>query len=309
MAPLKSAEPLLAAGTRASALARTQTRLIAAALAVGPRPRAIREVVITTAGDRDQETPLPALEGRGVFTEALERELRSGAIDFAVHSLKDLPLESPPDLVIAAVGRRDDPRDVLISASGYTLSTLPAGARVGTCSSRRGAQILARRPDLQLVSLRGNVDTRVRRALARDYDAIVIAAAGVLRLGLGSAISQFLPLDAVLPAPGQGALAIQCRAGDRAVRSRLAELDEPDVRAATDAERAFLEGLGGGCLAPIAAHGRVAAGRLELEGVVAAPDGARQVRVRGAGPATGGRALGLHLAADAIARGALELIG
>jgi hydroxymethylbilane synthase len=309
---MKAAAATLRVGTRASRLARWQTDAVMAALqALHPGLRCTA-VEVSTAGDRDETTPLPALGGRGVFTDALEGALRAGDVDLAVHSLKDMPVEESPGLVLGAVGRRADVRDVLIARDGWTLATLPAGARVGTCSTRRSAQLLAARPDLTLVSLRGNVDTRVRRALEGAYDAILIAAAGVLRLGLGDTISEYLPLDVVLPAPGQGALAVQCRADDVLTRGLLAALDEPDVRAAADAERAFLEGLGGGCAAPIAAHGAVGRRQgtpwLELRGLVASLDGRQAVRVATAGPATRARELGLRLALDACERGAAGLL-
>jgi hydroxymethylbilane synthase len=266
------------------------------------------EVLIATEGDRMLDRPLPEIGGKGVFTEAIETALREGAIDFAVHSLKDLPVEPSPGLCLAAIGMREDPRDVLIAREPWTLATLPPGATVGTCSTRRSAQLLAARPDLTIAPLRGNVDTRVRKALRGDYDAIVIAAAGVIRLGLTSAIREFLPLEVVMPAPGQAALAVQCRESDVATRAALAALDEPAVRAAVEAERAFLEGLGGGCAAPIAAHASADSARVALRGVVASLDGGRVVRVEGNAPAAESRALGLSLARQASEAGALELI-
>jgi hydroxymethylbilane synthase len=215
-----------------------------------------------------------------VFTQELEQALREGAIDLAVHSLKDVPVEPSPGLTLAAVGMREDPREVWISAKGWTLATLPAGAKVGTCSTRRAAQLLVHRPDLQLAPLRGNVDTRVAKAQAGEFDAIVIAAAGVHRLGLSSAITEYLPLEIMLPAPGQGALAVQCRGDDSAMLELLRGLEETEVRAATDAERGFLEGLGGGCAAPIAAFGEVVGGRLHLRCLVLSLDGRRQIGSR-----------------------------
>lgn len=299
-------------GTRASRLARWQTGYVAGALRALHPGLDLVQTLVSTAGDQDGTTPLPEIGGKGVFTDALEAGLRSGEIDIAVHSLKDVPVEESPGVVLAAVGRRADVRDVLIARDGWRLNTLPPGARVGTCSTRRSAQLLAARPDVTLVPLRGNVDTRVRMALDGKYGAILIAAAGVLRLGLGDAISDYLPLDVVLPAPGQGALAVQCRADDATTRGLLAGLDEPDVRAATDAERAFLEGLGGGCAAPIAAHATVSRrGRtpwVEMRGMVASLDGRTVLRVTAAGPASGARLLGLHLATDARTRGADALL-
>ncbi|MEK6769289.1 MAG: hydroxymethylbilane synthase [Gemmatimonadota bacterium] len=301
------ATPVLRGGTRASALARWQAARVAEALRT-LAGLTCEEVLIATEGDRVPDRPLPEIGGEGVFTEAIETALRDGAIDFAVHSLKDLPVEPSPGLCLAAIGMREDPRDVLIAREPWTLATLPPGATVGTCSTRRSAQLLAARPDLAMAPLRGNVDTRVRKALRGDYDAIVIAAAGASRLGLADAIREFLPLDVVMPAPGQAALAVQCRESDAATRAALAALDEPAVRAAVEAERAFLEGLGGGCAAPIAAHASADAARVALRGVVASFDGRRVVRVEGNAPAAESRALGLSLARQASEAGALELI-
>jgi hydroxymethylbilane synthase len=299
-------------GTRASALARWQTATIGAALRTAHPGLTCEEVTISTAGDRDGRTPLPEIGGTGVFTEALEQALRAGEIDLAVHSLKDVPVDDMPGLTLAALCRRTDPRDVVIAREGWTLDTLPEGAVVGTCSTRRMAQVLALRPDLKLTALRGNVDTRVRKALDGEYDAIVIAAAGVTRLGLGGAITQYLPLEQVLPAPGQGALAVQCRCDDLETLALVRGLDEPGVRAATEAERGFLKGLGGGCAAPIAAHATVEGegpdAQLRIEGLVASLDGRTMIRVGGTGRAAAARHLGLQLAADARIRGADDLL-
>ena len=299
-------------GTRASPLARWQTAHIGAALRVRHTGLACTEVTLSTEGDRDERTPLPEIGGKGVFTEALEAALRAGEIDVAVHSLKDVPVEETSGLVLAALCFRTDPRDVVVSRDGHTIASLPRGARVGTCSTRRSAQVLALRPDIQLVPLRGNVDTRVRKALDGQYDAIVIAAAGVTRLGLADAVTDYLPLDQVLPAPGQGALAVQCRADDADVLALARGLDDADVRAATEAERGFLEGLGGGCAAPIAAHARVEerppGRRVVVRGLVASLDGRTVIRVEGSGGADHARATGLQLAADARLRGAEALL-
>jgi hydroxymethylbilane synthase len=299
-------------GTRASALARWQTATIAAALRTVHPGLTCEEVTLSTEGDRDGQTPLPEIGGKGVFTEALEEALRAGEIDVAVHSLKDVPVDDMPGLTLAALCMRTDPRDVVIARERWTLDTLPPGAVVGTCSTRRQAQLLALRPDLTLTSLRGNVDTRVRKALDGAYDAIVIAAAGVTRLGLRDAIAQYLPLEMVLPAPGQGALAVQCRRDDAGTLALVNGLDEPAVRAATVAERGFLEGLGGGCAAPIAAHatleGEGADARVRVEGLVAALDGRTMIRVGATGRPADARQLGLQLAADARIRGADALL-
>ena len=296
-------------GTRASRLARFQTDLVRQTLAGLHRTIEFQTVVISTEGDRDVRTPLPEIGGKGVFTQELEAALREGAIDLAVHSLKDVPVEPSAGLTLGAIGLREDPRDVLISGRGWTLGMLPREAVVATCSTRRAAQLRAIRPDLRLVPLRGNVDTRVGKALAEEFDGIVIAAAGVHRLGLAFAITQYLPPEVMLPAPGQGALALQCRADDEPMLEQLRRLENAAVRSATDAERGFLEGLGGGCAAPIAALGRVQNGRLHLQGLVASIDGRQQLRIAADGAADDGRRLGLTLAAEARARGAEALLG
>ena len=308
---MTTATRALRGGTRASRLARCQTACVVDAL----RARAgaaCEEVLISTEGDRTFDQPLPEIGGKGVFTEALEAALRDTTIDFAVHSLKDLPVERSEDLVVAAVCSRADPRDVVIARDRRTLATLPRGARTGTSSTRRMAQLRAARADLAIVPLRGNVDTRVRKALAGEYDAIVIAAAGVERLGLGAAITEYLPYEIMLPAPGQGALAIQCRADDRATRALLGTLDDPIARTTTTAERAFLKALGGGCAAPIAALGEAittnVSPRFRLTGLVASVDGTRVVRATGDAPLADAEELAGRLADDAIARGARELL-
>ena len=298
---------VLRAGTRGSRLARMQTALIGNILRATLGVHST-EIICATGGDQDQHTPLPSLGGRGVFTDSLERALLAEEIDYAVHSLKDVPVDLTPGLVLAAIGFREDPRDLLLSASRWTIETLPPAARVGTCSVRRSAQILAHRPDLTILPLRGNVDGRLDKLAAGAYDAIVLAAAGVNRLGLAGGRAVPLPLDAVTPAPGQGALAVQCRADDRQTLELLSRLDDPAIRAATDAERGFLEGLGGGCLAPIAAIAEVRGDALSLSGTVLTADGRRRVDVRTQGDVASGRACGLRLAEDAVRLGALELL-
>jgi hydroxymethylbilane synthase len=304
--------PVLRGGTRLSRLARWQTGQIMEAL----RRRAgtvCEEISISTEGDRVLDRPLPEIGGKGLFTEALEQALRDGTIDFAVHSLKDLPVDSPPDLILVAVCMRANPRDVVVARDGRTLATLRPGATVATSSNRRIAQLRTARPDLAIVPLRGNVDTRVRKALAGDYDAIVLAAAGVERLGLQDAITEYLSTAVMLPAPGQGALGIQCRAHDAATRSLLSPLDDVDVRAPTTAERTFLARLGGGCAAPIAALGEVVPARgeptLRLTGRVASADGDRVISVAGEGPLSNPVGLARQLAETALRRGARELLG
>lgn len=299
--------PPIIIGTRGSPLARWQTDWVCAALARAWPALTIELRPFSTTGDRLLDQPLAAIGGKGVFTQELEQALHTTQIDVAVHSLKDLPVSGAPGLALGAIGEREDARDVLIRHAAGTFAALPLGARVGTSSPRRAAQLLAARPDLKLLPVRGNVDTRVRKALSGEYDAVVLAAAGVLRLGLGAHISEFLTLAQMLPAPGQGAIAIQCRAGDERLQGLLRPLDHAPTRAAVTAERAFLAGLGGGCAAPIAAYARQTQGpTLALTGLVASVDGRRQVQVSGQGDDP--LALGAALAAQALAQGARELL-
>lgn len=298
----------LTVGTRPSPLARWQTNHVIGCLQMVWPELDCRIVPLTTTGDKTLDRPLPEIGGTGLFTEELEAALRSGEIDIAVHSLKDLPIDDAPGLIISAISAREDARDVLISCQGWTLAALPRGAHVGTSSRRRSAQLLAARPDLTLLPLRGNVDTRIRKAMQGDYDAIVLAAAGVLRLGLSEHITEYLSFDVMLPAPGQGALAAQCRKDDAATRGLLSAIDDPMSRAAVTTERAFLEALGGGCSAPVAAYAEcgMQKGECRATGLVASLDGRRVIRVLGAGPDPA--ALGQQLAQQALAQGAGELL-
>jgi hydroxymethylbilane synthase len=267
--------------------------------------------VITTQGDRVLDKPLPEIGGKGLFTQELEAELLSGSVHAAVHSLKDLPVEMPTELTIGCIPARAEVRDVLVSAGGWTLNRLPGGARLGTSSLRRAAQALHRRPDLVVEPLRGNIDTRLRKAREGQYDAILLAGAGLARMGWEEAVSEWLSLEVMLPAPGQGALAVQCRAGEAQTLGLLAALEDPAARAAVTAERAFLKGLGGGCSLPVAAYAQPSAGAQpgdqgwHLRGRVLSPDGRRMIQVEGDGPDPG--ALGERLAQSALAQGAAQL--
>jgi hydroxymethylbilane synthase len=269
--------------TRPSALARWQTRFIIQQLAEHWVDFSWEEQVITTQGDRDLHTPLPEIGGKGLFTFELESALRNERVHAAVHSLKDLPVEDTPGLVIGAIPERADCRDVLICPAGWSLDELPEGARVGTSSNRRIAQLLAYRPDLQIAPVRGNVDTRLRKAAEGQYDAIILAAAGVIRLGLQEHITQYLPLEIMLPAPGQGALAVQCRRDDEQTRHFLEVLEHPATRMAVTAERAFLAALGGGCSLPVGAFAQIVSGGLKLAGLFAVNGGSRVLRLSAAG--------------------------
>ncbi len=263
-------------------------------------------VQLTTRGDQDRVTPITALGEVGVFTDALERALWAGEIDLAVHSLKDLPIDERPGLTVAAVCMREDVRDVLVAAGGVTFASLPVGARVGTSSLRRRAQLLAARNDIEAVAVRGNVDTRVRRALDGDLHGVVLAAAGLHRLGMHSVIAEYFDTTSMVPAPGQGALAIQCRADDPLL-ALLQQLDEPATRAAVTAERTFLATLGGGCSAPVGAWAQVN-GELAMTGIVADPDGRQVIRVQVSGSADDAAGLGQRAAERALAQGAGALL-
>ena len=294
-------------GSRGSDLALWQTNYVKTLLeAIWPQRQFAIEV-FSTRGDQLVDIPLPQIGGKGVFTAELETALRAGQIDLAVHSLKDLPTEDSSGLTIGAVTRRANAADVLVSRAAYTLETLPKGAAVGTSSTRRAAQLRHYRPDLTLVDLRGNVPTRVRKALDPEgpYDAIVLAHAGLERLALLEVISQVLPLDRMLPAPGQGALAIQCR-DDAGSQALLQALNHAETWLATRAERAFLAHLGGGCALPIAAYATADRGRIYLRGRVLSADGAQQIDVAGSGDDP--QQLGADLARQALSHGAAELL-
>jgi len=295
--------------TRPSALARRQTQWVIVALQKIHPDLICEEKVITTQGDKILDKPLPEIGGKGVFTQELENELLSGAVHCAVHSLKDLPVENPDDLTVGCIPVRAEIRDALISKSGFTLTTLPQNAVVGTSSLRRAAQLLAIRPDLKTESLRGNVDTRLRKALDGQYDAIILAGAGLTRLGLEQRVTEWIPLDVMLPAPGQGALAVQCRADDQTTLSLLAALEDGSTRKCVTAERAFLSGLGGGCSVPVAAYAEVEGQKSKvttLTGLVISLDGMQIVKVTGQG--TNALQLGNELAQQAIQQGASEIL-
>jgi len=295
-------------GTRASALARAQTERVIELLDAAWPGIACEARPIVTQGDRTQASgePLPEIGGKGLFTAELEQALRDGEIDVAVHSLKDLPTEEPVDIALGAVCLREDVRDCLVARDGLTLAQLPAGAVVGTSSLRRTAQLRALRPDLEIRSIRGNVDTRVRKVREGEFDAVMLAAAGIRRLGLEDDVTEWLSPDTMLPAPGQGALAVQCRAGDEPVLALLDAIDDAGTRAATTAERAFLRALGAGCTAPVGAYAEtVNLEHVLLEALVATPDGSDVVRASGQGAPD---EVGERLAREALAAGADRIL-
>jgi hydroxymethylbilane synthase len=264
--------------------------------------------VYTTRGDRELSRPLPEIGGKGLFTAEIESALRAGDIDLAVHSFKDLPIAESEGLTIGAVVERAETYDVLVSRHGLSLMELPAAPRIGTSSPRRAAQILAARPDARIMPIRGNVDTRLRKAATEEYDAVVLAAAGLVRLGLEEHITERLPLDMMLPAPAQGALAIQCRSDDDVILPLLRPIHHLPTWAAVTAERAFLEGLGGGCAVPVAAYAAGDGPRFQLRGLVASLDGRQVIRVASDGSAGDPVYLGHRLAQEALSQGASELL-
>ncbi len=301
---------ILRIGTRRSQLALWQAHRVRDLLQQSAPALDIEIVYLNTAGDRVLDRPLPEIGGKGLFTQELEEALRQGTIDLAVHSLKDLPTELAPEFALAAILRRASPFDALISRAGHTLDTLPANAVVGTSSLRRRAQLLAYRPDLRTLDLRGNVDTRLRKAFdaSGPYDAIVLAVAGLERLERLSVASQILPAAIMLPAPAQGAIAVQCRANDEHVRALLGPLDDPFTRAAVSAERAFLSRLDAGCRLPVSALATIQDDTIQLMGRVNALDGSQTITVQGQAPLPAALDLGARLAADALGEGAAALL-
>ena len=263
-------------GSRGSQLALWQANHISALLR--DRGFSVELEIIKTTGDKITDVALAKVGTKGMFTKEIEEALADGRVDLAVHSLKDLPTEMQPGFEIAAITRRENPRDVFVSSNYADIESLPPGARVGTSSLRRQAQLKALRADLDIYPLRGNVDTRLRKLNSGEYDAIILAAAGVTRLGLTAMVKQIIPAEVMCPAAGQGALGIEIRLGDEVTRRHLAFLDDAAARATTTAERALLNKLGGGCQVPIGAFAEIHDGRLHLQGVVANPDGSQVLR-------------------------------
>lgn len=297
---------VLRIGTRASLLARWQADWVAARLReLGAE---VEIVLLSTRGDREQGESIGELGGQGLFTKEIQAALLDGRADVAVHSLKDLPTEPVPALTLAAVPPRGPNGDALVSVKYASVAELPGGAVVGTGSARRRAQLLHARPDLRMAEVRGNVDTRLRKLDAGDYDALVLAEAGLVRLGLAERIRQTLPKELMLPAVGQGALGIECRTDAAATQDWLSQLDDPHTRAAVTAERAMLAGLRGGCLAPVGAWGRVEAGQLVLAGVVLQCDGSQRLLAQNAGALDASESLGQAVARDLLDGGAAGLI-
>lgn len=300
----------LVIGTRGSKLALWQAEWVAARLRAAGFTIELR--VIKTTGDRLAASALSTPETKGLFIKEIEEALLRGGssgVDLAVHSLKDLPVDQPPGLSIAAMPEREDARDALLSRLAGGLAQLRHGARVGAGSPRRRSQLLALRPDLEVVPIRGNVDTRLRKLDRGEYDAVVMAAAGLNRLGLGGRITECFAPEQMCPAAGQGAMAIEIRSGDRDAALAVQPLDHEPTRVAVCAERAALRRLGGGCRMPIAAYARLAGGSIEITGVVAEPDGRQAVRATLRGPASGPERAGFRLAEELLKLGASALLG
>jgi hydroxymethylbilane synthase len=293
-------------GTRGSRLALAQTELVCRGLA-GRHPEfaapgALEVVAIRTTGDRVTDRPLADLGGKGLFCKEIEAALLARRIDLAVHSIKDLPTWLPDGLIIGAVLEREDPRDVLIAHPAATIADLPKAAVVGTASVRRKAQLLAQRPDLQVVDLRGNVDTRLRKLAAGEVDATLLALAGLRRLGIADAGMVVLSAEQMLPAVGQGAIGIECRAEDGASLALLPAIDHPASSSCVRAERALLAALDGSCHTPIAGHAEIAAGRLHLRALIARPDGRECLRTERSGVPEDAELLGRDAGAELRAK-------
>jgi hydroxymethylbilane synthase len=302
-------ERKLVIATRGSALALWQANHVKSRLEADDPGLAVELLVLKTKGDKILDVPLAQVGGKGLFVKEIEEALLRHEAHLAVHSMKDVPTALEPGLVLCAVSAREEPYDVLVSRDGRGLAALPQGAKVGTSSLRRMCQLRARRPDLQIEALRGNVDTRLRKLDEGLYDAIVLAAAGLVRLGFGARISERLMPDVSLPAIGQGALGLETRADDADTIARVRRvLHDEGAAACVTAERAFLARLEGGCQTPIAAHAHLAGGALHLEGLVGAVDGSQMIRDRASGAPADAARLGTQLAEHLLGRGAAALL-
>ncbi|MEW6325515.1 MAG: hydroxymethylbilane synthase [Nitrospirota bacterium] len=290
--------------TRSSPLALWQANWVKTELEAMHRDCAVELVKIKTTGDKITDVPLAKVGGKGLFVKEIEEALLDRRADLAVHSMKDLPVEIPAGLHIAATTKREDPRDALISARGYPFAELPKGARIGTSSLRRSTQLCHKRSDLVIVPLRGNLDTRLKKLKTEQLDGIVVAAAGMRRMGWDEQITEYLPIEISLPAIGQGALGLECRADDEGINSLVASLDEPVTATCVAAERAFLTRLQGGCQVPIAGHAIIQAGHLMLRGLVASLNGSRLIMDQASGPMHNAVTLGENLAERLLTQGA-----
>lgn len=296
-------------GTRGSLLARWQASFVADALRAAHRDLVVEEKIIVTEGDRVASVPLWNAGGKGLWVKEIEAELLAGRIDLAVHSMKDVPGELAPGLVIAAIPRRADARDAVVSRGGSNLDGLPSSARVGTTSLRRAFQLKAMRPDLVIEMLRGNLDTRLRKVADGVVDAAILACAGLDRLGLSDRIAERLPLERMLPAVGQGALALETRADDLRARALCSALDHAETSVAVAAERAFLARLGATCRTPVAGHAWLQGTEVVVLGRVGRPDGSQVLADQSSGPAQDAAQVGCALAEALLSRGAASMLG
>jgi len=295
-------------GTRGSALALTQTGQIAALLKNQYPRMAIELVTIRTSGDILKDVPLAKIGGKGLFIKEIEEALLAGAVDLAVHSMKDLPAELPEGLRVTTVPVREDPRDVLISRKYRQMDDLPAGARIGTGSLRRGVQLRHWRPELEIVPIRGNLDTRIRKLEADEFDGIIVAAAGIRRMGWAERVTQFLPPEKMLPAVGQGVLCLETRCGEDDLNAGLAFLEDERTRREVTAERAFLRRLGGGCSLPVAAFAEQEGDTLKIRGLVGSLNERTMIRHELQGSVEKAVDLGTELADRLLAEGARFLL-
>ncbi len=300
--------PILRLATRKSILAVTQSTWVKDRLEVMNQGLDVELVRITTKGDRILDVPLARIGGKGLFVKDIEEALLAGEADFAVHSLKDVPAEVPEGLEVSVFPEREDARDAFISRNGAELAALPSGSRVGTSSLRRMVQLRSRRPDLEIISLRGNLDTRLRKLDTGEFDAILLAAAGLKRLGLAGRVTEFLDPEVMLPAVGQGALALEFRTDDPVTRGILAPLHHQKTAVCVASERAFLSRLEGGCQVPIGAHAVQEGDTLRLSGLVANEDGTRVIRREKIGPVSSPETLGTALADEILAEGGAEIL-
>lgn len=301
-------KPTVKIGTRASKLALWQAEWVRSELTQKFPDRAVELVTIKTKGDKILDVPLAKVGGKGLFVKEIEQALLDKRIDIAVHSMKDMPAEIPEGLGIGAIPQREAAADVLISKSGRRFNELRWGAVIGTSSLRRAAQLRHARPDIEIVPLRGNLDTRLKKLDTDDLDAIVLAAAGVIRLNLEHRVTQYLDADIMLPAVGQGALCIEIRHSDPHIESIVAALDHPDSRTVVLGERAFLNRLGGSCQVPIAGHGEIKDSTFNLTGLVADLDGSHMFKLKLSGPAASSQSIGINLAEQLLSRGADRIL-
>lgn len=295
-------------GTRGSKLALTQACFVADSLKKTDPGITIEVCIIKTSGDIMQDVSLAKIGSKGVFVKEIEDALLSGTVDLAVHSMKDVPTEIPAGLTFSAIMKREDARDVLVSKNNKKVEFMPRGARIGTGSLRRASQLLAVLPDLAIVSLRGNLETRLKKIETENLQGIILAAAGMKRMGLAEKISQYLPVETMLPAVGQGALGLQMRKTDHDLGKIVAKLNHVPTAAEVTAERSFLWHLGGGCLLPIAAFGKCEGDKLTLEGLVASPDGKSLIRDKVRGSIAETAELGKILAEIVLGKGGKKLL-